>query len=811
MAALGTGYSMFDSIMIRPIPDPASGIPHPASFITHPSSSIQYHTSSILHHLHRSVFLSLRYLRILCLTSVLSFSVQAVYGQASIETAPNPRRFTVHAVEEQIQVDGVLDEPLWQIASSISLPYEWFPGDGVEPPVQTECLVTHDAHHLYVAFRALDPDPSSIRAHLMDRDDIVPFVQDDHVGVLIDPFNDERRAFQLRVNPLGVQADAIFSELEGFEDFSWDIIWASAGLITGEGYVVEISIPFNQLRFEASSEPQTWGFEAFRSYPRTVRHRISSNHRDRNRSCILCQIDKLEGFASISPGRNIELGPTVTSIRTDVRPDPPAGAFDNGAVEVEPGLNARWGITPNMVLNATVNPDFSQVEADAAQLDVNNRFALFFEEKRPFFLEGADFFLTPLQAVFTRTVADPLGGAKITSKAGRNALGVFVTQDRVNSLILPSNQRSTPATIDDHVTGNVVRYRRDVGSGSTLGLLYTGRFGAGYDNQIAGLDGFVRISRTNTMQFQVLHSETNYPEKFALNRSQPGRRFGGNGGMVQFDHRSRRWTFSAGYEDLSDAFRADYGFIRRVDVRTGRFDLQRVFRGTADSWFSMINLGIQAERTGDQNGALTDQSVGVTALYLGPYQSVLNVELSANKERFVETTYDLNRASLFGSIQPSGKINVSLFTQVGDQIDFVNQRDGSEVLLMPTIGVKLGRSLSLNASNTLQVLEAAGRRLFTANIAQGAFQYHFNVRTFIRLILQYQIVDRNLSNYSPALQNAFSRRDQSLFTQLLFSYKINPQTVLFLGYSDNYAGAPSYELTQTGRTFFFKLGYALVM
>ena len=746
------------------------------------------------------------YCLVLCGTGV-----SVVYGQSSIKTTQAAQLHRVLPTESEIHVDGVLDEPVWGEALSVPLPYEWFPGDGVEPPVQTECLVTHDAQNLYVAFRAFDPEPSAIRAHLMDRDDIVPFVQDDHVGIMIDSFNDERRAFQLRVNPLGVQADAIFSQLELFEDFSWDIIWSSAGKITTEGYLIEIAIPFNQLRFQASDIPQLWGFQAFRSYPRSVRHRMASNFQDRNQSCVLCQMDKLEGFASISPGRNIEISPTLTSIRTDVRPQVPSGEFDNGAIELEPGLNTRWGITPNIVLNATVNPDFSQVEADAAQLDVNNRFALFFEEKRPFFLEGADFFLTPLQTVFTRTVADPLGGAKITAKVGRNAVGVFVTQDRVNSLILPSNGQSIPASIDRNVTGNVVRYRRDVGNGSTVGLLYTGRYGSAYSNQITGVDGFLRLSPSNTLQFQAVHSETEYPEEFAIEQNQRRSRFGGNGGMIQFDHFSRHWIASVGYEDLSDAFRADYGFIRRVDIRTGRGTLQRVFRSEAGSWFSQINAGIIANRSGDQSGTLTDQTVGLTAFYSGPSQSVFNVEITTNKERFIDTTYDLQRGEFFGSIQPSGNISLSLFSQVGDQIDFVNQRSGSEKVFVPSVELKIGRSLNLNVSNTLQVLKVSGSRLFTANIAQGSFRYNFNVRTFIRLILQYQTIDRNLNNYVPALQDIFSDRDESLFSQLLFSYKINSQTVLFLGYSDIYSAAPTYDLTQTGRTFFFKLGYAFVM
>ena len=331
---------------------------------------------------------------------------------------------------------------------------EWQPGDNIPAPVQTQCLVTYDARNLYVAFRALDPKPGDIRAHFMDRDDTDTLIQDDHVGLMIDTFNDERRAFQFRVNPLGVQADAIFSEQDGVEDFSWDMIWASVGRITDEGYIVEIALPLKQLRFPAGSGVQTWGFEAFRSWPRNVRHRITSQRRDRNKGCILCEENKITGLEGLAQGRNAELDPTATFSRTDELASPADSSLTSGDPKAEFGLTGRWNVTSSMTLNGTVNPDFSQVEADVAQLDVNQRFALYYPEKRPFFLEGIDYFTTPIQAVFTRTVADPYFGAKLTGKQGGNAMGLFVTRDRINNLLIPSN-----AGLGEHVA----RRRRDDG------------------------------------------------------------------------------------------------------------------------------------------------------------------------------------------------------------------------------------------------------------------------------------------------------------------------------------------------------------
>ncbi len=171
------------------------------------------------------------------------------------------KSYEIRAATSKIEVNGVLDEQAWQDATVIPVEYEWLPGDNAKPPVRTDALVTFDADNIYIGFRAYDPKPSEIRAHLMDRDTIATFVQDDHVTFMLDPFNDERRAFQFRVNPLGVQADAIFSQIEFVEDFSWDIIWASAGRITNEGFVIEVAVPVNQLRFPRTDGPQTWGVE----------------------------------------------------------------------------------------------------------------------------------------------------------------------------------------------------------------------------------------------------------------------------------------------------------------------------------------------------------------------------------------------------------------------------------------------------------------------------------------------------------------------------------------------------------------------
>ncbi len=715
--------------------------------------------------------------------------------------------FPVKAASAPITIDGRLDDPGWANAAVIPLPYEYQPGDNIEPPVRTDCLVTFDERNLYVAFRAFDPRPADIRSHLMARDDMDTFIQDDHIGFLIDPFNDERRAFQFRANPAGVQADAINSEVDGSEDWSWDAIWQAAGRVGTDGYVVEIAIPFNQLRFPAGAAMQTWGFDPFRSYPRSVRHRITSHLTDRNKSCGLCQANKLTGFVGLRPGRNLELDPTLTMRRSDRRDVLPEGPVVQGPLHSDPGLSLRWSVTPNVIVSGAANPDFSQVEADVAQLDVNTRFALFYPEKRPFFLEGADFFSTPEQAVFTRTVADPAAGLKLTSKSGPNAFGVFVTRDRTNNLLMPSNQATEFAFADESVTGTVLRYRRDTGARSTLGALYAGREGAGYHNHVFGPDAFLRMSGSDTLRLQVLYSATEYPDSVVKNGTAPQRNVDGGDAYAEYQHLSRSWFWNLSYNDRARGFRADSGFIPRVDVRTTTGSIQRRFWGGATRAFTTIDVGAGASRTYDHDGTLTDQAVGPYVQYTGPQQSMLVVSIDGDKERFAGITYDLTRARITAGVKPGGALSLALNGQAGDAIDYANGQPARRLLLAPSIEYKIGDPLNLQFSHNFERLTVARGWLYTANLAQARIVYHFNVRTFARAILQYTNVTRDPSLFVAPIDG----HTRHLFSQYLFSYKLNPQTVLLLGYSDTYEGLQAVRLAQSNRTFFVKVGYAWLL
>lgn len=734
------------------------------------------------------------------------FITASLFGQQANEPLPYQKLdYTISHSHSPVKIDGVLDEPAWEKATTIKVLYEYQPGDNVPPPVETDCLVTYDDSKLYVAFRAFDSSPSQIRAHVLDRDSIDAFVQDDFVGFLIDTFNDERRFYQFRVNPLGIQADAYNSELEGLEDWSFDLIWDSAGKITDKGYVVEMAIPFNQIRFPRVSGVETWGVEAFRSWPRSIQHRMSSHYNDRNKSCLACQFNKLAGFEGIAPGRNVEVDPTLTSHRTD-ETNP-----DNGETEthskVDPGVTARWGISSNLSLIGTINPDFSQVEADVAQLDVNTQFALSYPEKRPFFLEGKGIFTTQINAVYTRTIVDPDYALKLTGKQGPNTVGAFVAKDNFNNLIFPGNQSSQRQSYDQDILTTVFRYKRDLGKLSSIGGLYSGREGDDYHNRLFGFDGFLRFTGTDIFRYQFLHSQTEYPLNVAIDHKQPLSAFGANGLVTLYEHSGRDWYWRGSYTGYNPELRVDSGFVPRVDIRHFVGNFRRNFWGNSDKWYTFFDVGVQGIYTENYDGQRTNKTLSFFTDYEGPMQSVVYLDYIRNSTLYRGVYYNKDVQDFSVSIQPGNSLVLSLFEAYGNAIDFANSRPAKELDLEPTLTYKIGRRIETSLDHTFQRLSENGKRLFTANLTQTRVVYHFNARTLLRGILQYTNVTKNPDLYTfPVDENS-----KALFTQFLFSYKLNPQTVLFIGYSDNYDGSQDLSLTQTNRTLFLKVGYAWIL
>jgi hypothetical protein len=479
-------------------------------------------------------------------------------------------------------------------------------------------------------------------------------------------------------------------------------------------------------------------------------------------------------------------------------------------VNPEFGISGRWGITPNVALNATVNPDFSQVEADVAQLQVNERFALQYPEKRPFFLEGADVFQTPSRIVFTRSIIEPRGGVKISGKEGGAAFGAFATRDRFTSLLFPSNQATGQAVLREDVSTAVGRYRRDVGGRSALGVTYTGRMGeGGYQNHVAGVDGFVQLSRTEFLRFQAVRSLTEYSDTVATAFRQPEGSFGGNNLTVDLTHASRSWWANARVQEIGRDFRADAGFIPRTDLRGGVLQLQRIFWGAPTHWYRRLSFLGYAETFYDTDNQLTDRGFALVGGFNGARQSSVNVGVGHNHKLFRGRRYDLVDVRPGFQISPTQRVTFTLNGRIGEDIDITNNRKVNLVQVAPGFDLRAGRNLNLGLSHTLRRLDTQSGdslgdgRILGVGLTQARAIYHFNVRTFVRAIVQYQDVDFDPSLFVVPVPD----RQRTLFSQLMFAYKVNPQTVVFAGYTDDRLGRDEIQLTPTGRTFYLKMGY----
>ncbi len=741
-------------------------------------------------------------------------SDQAGQVPAPVSTErPEKPHYRIPKISTPIRIDGVLDDPAWGEALKIDVNNEMEPGRNVPAPVTTLCYLAYDKDNLYAGFRANDPDPSAIRATLTDRDGAF---RDDFVGLILDTFNDERRGYELFVNPLGVQMDLALNEMANpEEDPAWDAIWDSAGRIDEHGYVVEMAIPFTSLRFQRSQGEQTWGIGPFRSHKRSLLHQIASTWMDPDNGCFVCQEPKVTGFAGVEPGRNLELDPTATGQRTDRRRDFPDGGIEQGNEEGDLGLTARWGVTPNLTLSGAVNPDFSQVEADAVELDVDTQFALFFPEKRPFFLESADFFQTPFSVVYTRTVADPRWGAKLTGKVGKSAFGFFVAEDDRTNLLLPGDQFSLTTSLRDvKTTDAALRYRRDLGASSTLGAIATHREGGDYFNTVGGLDGLWRASASDVVTVQALGSRTEYPASFAETFDLPTGRLDGSALRVAYEHSAREWTWFANWEDVDDEFRADLGFMPQVGYEFSTAGLERTWwAGGREAWYSSVSFGGYWDQIDGESGTVLQREVEAYVRLEGPWQSTYQLERGWRDRFWNGTTFNESFTQLNADLRPTASLGLSLLAIVSDTIDFDHTRPGDLRRFRPALSFNFGRHLAASLDHDLQVVGVKGGKLLELNVSQLRTVYQINIRTFVRAILQYVDQEINRSLFTAARVAA---DDEHLFTQLLFSYKLNPTTVLFLGYSDNQSGGEDADgrligLTRSDRTFFFKVGYALVL
>ena len=739
-------------------------------------------------------------LRSLKLLTGIFFAVSFCYFQNTPALAQSIGD-DIPRIDHSPKIDGILSVGEWDNATAINVNIETEPGYNTVAEVSTKAFLMEDGDVLYVAFVAEDDDIDQVRAFFRDRDGIW---RDDRVGVVLDTFNDERRAYEFFVNPFGVQADRIYDDVNRNRDDSWNAIWQSAGKLNDKGYVVEMAIPFKQLRFSPNQERQTWGIDLVRNYPRDRSNRIANNPQDRDISCYLCQIGKLRGMSNLKTSRNLEVIPTLTSTAIQTR-DPAAGNWNSQAVDPDAGVDVRWGITQDIYLNATLNPDFSQVEADRAQLDINNTFSLFFPERRTFFLDGADYFDTFEDLVYTRNIANPDYGIKLTGKTGRHTYGLLTANDESTSFLIPRALSSSVASLGEFESDVAIgRYRMDIFDNSTIGAVFTNRSGAGYDNTVMSIDSVLRPTEKDTLSLQATHTTSDYPHQIQTDFDQRSN-LSDDSLRLEYRHNDERWDWRVGYTDVGKDFRADLGFINRADYKFFVSTLGYTWRADGDSFFTRIRVALDYDVTEDQSGLKLEEETEMFINLDGPLQSFFNGLFGKSKTYWNGQYFDEQFNQVVIGFAPTPSLRISTQIRYEDVVDFANTRLGHSKRYRPSIDYQLGQHVEFSLSHTLQKFDVAGGRLFTANLSNLRTTYQFNAKSFLRFTLQNSYNKRDQGLYNNKVQS----RSKSLTTQLLYSFRFTAATRFFIGYSDAAFQDDSLNSVEPiNRTLFAKFSYA---
>jgi hypothetical protein len=732
-----------------------------------------------------------------CMTSVAS--AQSLFG------------VTIHVTRATgpISIDGVLGDQGWRDATRIDKWYDVNPGDNTEPPVKSTGYLTYDDRFFYVALDFEDPDPSAIRAPLGDHDAISGNSMD-FGGIFIDPLNSGRTAVEFFVTPRNVQFDAITDDASG-ENASPDFFWDSAASITTRGWTVEMRIPFSTLRYK-KTDPQTWGIFLFRNYPRAFRYQFMSAPIPRGNNCMVCRENQLTGLERLPAGGHLVAAPYVSGSQAAHPRDEVLGqSLVNGRFISHVGGDVKFTPNADSALDLTIKPDFSQIESDTAKISANERFALFFPEKRPFFLEGVDLLGTPIQAVYTRTITAPTWGARITGKeAGIRYTALVAGDAGGGSVILPGPNGSTTVPQDSASTVFVGRAKREIGL-SFVGALVTDREDTDGPphNRVAGPDFQWRASAADVVAAQWLISDTRTPNRPDLADQWTGERLKGSVVQTSWNHNTRHFDSSAKFIDMGSAFRADTGFVPQVGFRDSGFEVGWAVHPTG--FVTMERTFVNADYQTEPSGAVITRDAEFGITLNTRWSGFAQLRYVDNQTRAGDSVIGRKQLAYYAQFSPSRLLTlVSVSGTLGQDIDFANARSARgptidvNTTLQPTdhLAIDLVENVRWLDINHLPVAEA---RLFTQQVSRVKGTYSFTSRLFVRTIAQYVSTTRNPSLFASVVD----RREGNFSGSALFAYKLNWQSVLFVGYGDDRELSGANRLEKLDRQVFVKVSYAL--
>jgi len=520
---------------------------------------------------------------IITLLIAVFFSITSILSAENFEPVYHPE-MNLSKIQGAIEIDGKLDDSGWKASAQINNFIENNPGDQVKPPVKTKAFITYSDSHIYVAFVCHD-NPSSVRTSMCERDKLW---KDDNVGFFIDTYGDGTWAYYFNVNPYGIQADALWSKNNG-EDDSYDLVWESMGMVTDSGYQIELALPFSSLRFP-NNDKQVWKAEFWRNHLTDVRRQYSWAAYDRDEKCFPCNWGTLHGIENVFPSRGIELLPSVIGFQSGYLNDldDPASEWNNEDIDGDASLGIKYSINSDITAEISINPDFSQIESDATQIDVNSTFALFYPEKRPFFQEGSDLYNSFFNTIYTRSINDPQVTTKLTGRLGRTSLAYIAALDEHSPVIMPFEE-SSAFLVNGKSISNIFSTEQVIGDNSQIGMIITDRrFTDGGSGSVIGFDGDIRLTKSHYLQWSLNATHTEEPDDTTITSGLndiyfdrgrhsagfDGESFWGHAILAATGYYSREYTNDLTYFEKSPRFRADNGFEPVNNQRMAIFLLQ---------------------------------------------------------------------------------------------------------------------------------------------------------------------------------------------------------------------------------------------
>lgn len=746
--------------------------------------------------------------------SVLSLGPDAI-AEAKSAIQPEPAAATAAQLHPElkvtrapgkIKIDGDLSDSGWIGALPAMNFSEHSPGEEVDPPVKTKAYVTFDESHLYLA-AVCYAEPGSVRASVCEREQIF---NDDNIGFFFDTYGDASRAYIINLNPYGIPYDALWTPGWG-EDGNFDLLFESSGKVTDSGYQVEAAIPFRSLRFP-NQDVQDWRFDFYRHHLREQHYSMSWARYDQNESCWPCRWGTVHGIEGVKPGKGLELiGSVVSSQRGEISDyNNPSSSFENGDVMTSAGAGVRYAPTSDMAFEGTVNPDFSQIEADASQIDVNSTFALQYPEKRPFFQEGIDALRTNFNLVYTRSINDPDFAAKGSAILGKTSFTLLSASDAHTFLVVPSEERSQTVELGKSYS-NLVALRQAFGHDSHVRLLATDRrYEGGGSGSLASFDMGLRLTPALKWRAQAVYTNTAEADLGASTDTSTfdhgkhtmafdGESFSGGALLTGLEYNPRRFYMNFSMYGRSPTYRADNGLQPRNNDRQVNLEANYQFRPNG-AVFSQIEVGSSVGTIYNSDGIRKDEwFVPWVWTSLPFYQATLSTELLISEEQFGGVYFDdiYNWSASF-SLTPGNVASLGGSYNYGRRIARSSVAMGKEtnasfwLNLRPLSRLQAEYTLDFSRSQHMD----SDSLYFEGYISRLRLSYQFTRRLSVRLVNEY---------------DAFS---DAWGVDPLITYRINPFSVFYVGATYDYLRFE--ELTTPGeqpgtklqtRQFFVKLQY----